>query len=140
MTEKHQLLTDLEFEDQFKNCTLAPILFTHEAHLRLTYIYITKYGLKKAIKNLCVQIENFDKKFGDGHKFNAEITAVSAEVVNYFINKDKALDFKGLLEEFPKLKDNFLSLVKAYNKRKVLNDPNRVELVIEPNNLIFNYS
>lgn len=140
MTEKHQLLSDQEFEDQFKKCTLAPVLFTHEAHLRLTYIQITKYGLKKAVDNLCVQIANFDKKFGKGTKFNAKLTKASTEVVNYFINKAKALDFRGLLEEFPKLKTNFLGLLKAHNRRSILMDPSFEELIFEPNPLVFDYS
>ena len=42
--EKHYQLSDEEFEQQFQNCLLSPVLFTHEAHLRLAFIHILKYG------------------------------------------------------------------------------------------------
>jgi hypothetical protein len=37
--EKHLELTDLEFEANFKNCSLNPDIFSHEAHLRLAWIH-----------------------------------------------------------------------------------------------------
>jgi hypothetical protein len=38
-------LRDELFEKQFQNCQFNPALFNHEAHLRLAWIHITKYGL-----------------------------------------------------------------------------------------------
>jgi hypothetical protein len=44
MKELHFSLTDIEFENQFENGTLKPELFSHEAHVRLAWIHIKKYG------------------------------------------------------------------------------------------------
>ncbi len=44
--EEHFYLTDIQFERQFANCSLNPELFSHEAHLRLAWLHISKYGLK----------------------------------------------------------------------------------------------
>ena len=54
--KSYKELTDLEFENQFKDCTLNPELFTHEAHLRLTWIHINKYGAEKAESSIPSQI------------------------------------------------------------------------------------
>jgi len=137
MTEKHHLLTDQQFEKQFKNCTLSPNLFTHEAHLRLAYIHLTKYGLNKAIKNLCKQIANFDQKFGDGTKFNKTVTIASAQIVHHFINKSKSVYFRNLLKEFPRLKNNFLSLVKSHYTKDIFNDKKAKQEYLEPDLLPF---
>jgi hypothetical protein len=48
----HFELSDELFEEQFQNCQLNPALFNHEAHLRLAWIHITKYGIDKAIENI----------------------------------------------------------------------------------------
>ena len=107
MTEKHHLLTNDEFEQKLSSCTLPAVIFTHEAHLRISYLYITKYGLEKAIDLLSDQLAKIDNKYGDGTKFNKTLTVASAKVLNHFIEKTKAIDFNGLLKEFPNLKTNF---------------------------------
>jgi hypothetical protein len=137
MTEKHHLLTNQQFEEKFKNCTLPPVLFTHEAHLRLAYIHVTKYGLNKAIENLCQQIANFDIKFGDGTKFNKTVTIASAQVMNHFINKSKSTNFKELLDEFPNLKNNFLGLLKSHYTLDIFNDKKAKQEYLEPDLLPF---
>ncbi|MDJ0646683.1 MAG: hypothetical protein QNJ57_11940 [Flavobacteriaceae bacterium] len=116
MTEKHHLLTNDEFEEQFASCTLPACYFTHEAHLRLAYIHIKRYGVKQAIKNISRQIINFDDKYGDGTKFNKRITIASAKVVEHFMEKTSALDFKGMLLEFPQLRSNFCDVLKKHYK------------------------
>ena len=116
MTEKHHLLTNDEFEKQCENSTLPECYFTHEAHLRLAYINIKKFGVKQAIKNISRQIINFDEKHGDGTKFNKRITIASAKVLEYFMNKTTAQDFKGMLLEFPKLRSNFCDILKSHYK------------------------
>ncbi len=137
MTEKHHLLSNQEFEEKFKNCALNSVLFTHEAHLRLSYIYITNYGLDKAIENLCEQIANFDQKFGDGTKFNKTVTIASAQVMNHFINKSESTSFKELLNEFPNLKNNFLGLLKSHYTLDIFNDKKAKQEYLEPDLLPF---
>lgn len=116
MTEKHHLLTNDEFEEKFESCKLPACYFTHEAHLRLAYIHIGKYGVKQAIKNMSGQIINFDNKYGDGTKFNKRLTIASAKIVQHFMEKSKAVDFKGMLLEFPVLRDNFCDLLRTHYK------------------------
>ena len=132
MTEKHQLLPDDQFEEKFKNCTLAPILFTHEAHLRLAYIHVTKYGLRKAVSNLCYQIADFERNFGDGRKFNKTITVASAKVIHHFINKSKSVDFQGLLNEYPRLKSNFKALLKTHYSLNIFINKTAKHEYLEP--------
>ena len=137
MTEKHQLLNDLQFEEKFENCTLAPVLFTHEAHLRLAYLHVTKYGLRKAISNLCFQIADFERKFGDGRKYNKTITIASAKVIHHFIKKSKSIDFHGLLSEYPKLKRNFKALLKTHYSLNIFINKTAKHEYLEPDLLPF---
>ena len=137
MTEKHHLLTNDEFEEKFSNCDMPAVIFTHEAHLRLAYIHIAKYGVEKAIDNLSTQIANCDDKYGDGTKFNKASTITATKVVHSFVKKSKASDFNSFLVEFPKLKTNFSEIIKEYNSFKALENKSSKEAHLETNLLAF---
>jgi hypothetical protein len=138
MTEKHHLLTNDEFEEKFSHCDMPAVLFTHEAHLRLSYIHITKYGLDKAIENLSTQIANCDNKYGDGTKFNKSLTIAAVKVMHHFINKAKATNFNALVKEYPQLKEDFLGLLKSHYKIDILTSEKTTEELLELDLLAFN--
>ncbi len=50
--EKHLELTDTEFEKQFYTWQLNPADFSHEAHLRLAWVHVKKYGINEAERNI----------------------------------------------------------------------------------------
>lgn len=108
----HLQLSDLEFETQFRECTLAPQVFSsHEAHLRLAWIHIRKYGIDQACENLCVQILKFDETFDKGDKFHHTLTVAAARVVYHFMLKSEANTFEAFIKAFPRLKTNFKDLL-----------------------------
>ena len=107
----HTELTDDEFEKEFRDLTLDPSLFNHEAHLRLGWIHITKYGQEKAIENICSQIRAFDLKHGDGTKFNRILTEKSIQVLSTFISESDSNDFNELIQNHPALRTDFMNLI-----------------------------
>ncbi len=112
--EAHFKLTDDEFEMQFKDCTLDPKIFSHEAHLRLAFIHIRKYGLGKAIQNICDQIRKFDQTFGDGTKYNEELTIACVKLIDHLIKKTPDSGFKRLLAYYPELKSDFRTTITPF--------------------------
>lgn len=57
--ENHFDLSDSDFEKKFSSYQLNPAHFTHEAHLRLAWIHINKYGIGQAKKNIQYQLQKF---------------------------------------------------------------------------------
>ena len=57
--EKHYRFSDEVYEEKFKAGKFPPLYFSHEAHLRLAYIHLAKYGLEQSIENMCSQIYDF---------------------------------------------------------------------------------
>lgn len=119
----HSCLTDPEFEKQFKQTTLPSEDFTHEAHLRLAWIYLTKYGLQKATEKLCEEIRQFDQTHGDGTKFNQTVTVASAHTINHFIKRSHAEDFSVFIGEFPRLLTHFKEIVQSHYSFDIFTDP-----------------
>lgn len=109
--ENHFKLTDNEFEEKFINCSLNPSDFTHEAHLRLAWLNIDKYGIEKAEKNIQKQILNFVEFVGAKNKFNMTLTIGATKAVYHFMLKSSSNNFKDFIAEFPRLKNNFKELM-----------------------------
>jgi hypothetical protein len=128
----HFQLTDSEFESQFENCTLDPELFTHEAHLRLAWIHVRKYGLEKAEKNLCRQIAKFDTIFGDGTKFNITLTIASAKTIHHFKQKTLSETFPDFISEFPRLRSNFKDILACHYGIDILKNEKAKRSYLEP--------
>jgi len=112
--ENHLELTDVAFEKQFADGTLNPSIFSHEAHLRLAWIHISKYGVEKAIDNVCAQIRSFATAHGDPNKYNVTLTVAAVRAVYHFMLKSKSDNFVDFIAEFPRLKSEFKKLLDGH--------------------------
>ena len=133
----HSELTDELFEQQFESCKFDPELFTHEAHLRLAYIHIKKYGLAAATENVCRQLINYVDYLGVGDKYNKTLTVAAIKAVNHFINRSATDNFASLVAEFPRLKYNFRELMAAHYSTDIYNSAVAKATFLEPQLLPF---
>ncbi len=133
----HYQFDDITFESKFEKGNLPPSLFTHEAHLRLAYIYLRKYGVKKAAKKISHEIEQFDRLHGRGDKFNKTITVAAIKVVYHFIGKSKSKDFKSFIQEFPRLKAAFKELLHTHYSPDIFTSKTAKVKFVEPDLLPF---
>lgn len=135
MITNHGELTDKEFEDQFSLGILDPKLFNHEAHVRLAWIHINRYGEQTAINNISAQIKAFAAKLGLHDKYNHTVTVAAIKVVHHFMNKSGSNSFNDFIQEFPRLKNNFRELldthygIDIYHSRKAMTEYIEPDLV-----------
>lgn len=107
-------LTDEEFLEQFRECKIDPAAFDHEAHLRLAWIHIQKYGLERAKKNIQEQLQKFVDFAGARDKYHTTITVAAIEAVNHFMEKLSAQNFEEFIRENPRLKEDFKTLISSH--------------------------
>jgi hypothetical protein len=117
--ESHFKLSDLEFENQFENCELAPTLFNHEAHLRIAWIYINRYGVEKAVIRLCSQLRNYVSHVGAFTKYNETLTIAAVRTVYHFMLKSKSHNFRDFISENLRLSHNFKELLLQHYKTDI---------------------
>lgn len=110
----HYQLTDSEFESAFREGTLSPALFDHEAHLRLAWIHLRTYGLEQAISNICSQLKAFTIKAGAAHKYHHTLTIAAIKTVHHFMQKSRSESFRDFVEEFSRLRTHFRDLIFAH--------------------------
>lgn len=111
MTEKHQLLTNDQFEEQFRNCTLPKPLLTDDAYFRLAFIHTTKYGKNKAIVNLQRQLAAYEIKNGNHFRFTDENIEEFILLLDKHLSSETKKNYNELLLTFPNLKADCLDLI-----------------------------
>ncbi len=121
--EAHTQLSDTAFEKQFQEGTFDPALFTHEAHLRLAWLYISKYGVAATIPKICAEIRYFAAQNGAPDKFNQTLTEAAVKAVYHFMLKSKTESFQEFVAEFPRLKYRFKDLMAAHYSFDIYNNP-----------------
>lgn len=133
----HLDLTDNQFEFAFQTQTLDPKLFSHEAHLRLAWIHVKKYGVEQAIENINMQLLQFVDHVGARDKFNKTVTVAAIRAANHFINKSKSESFTDFIQEFPRLKYNFKELLAFHYGHDIFNSEKAKHEYVEPDLLPF---
>ncbi len=135
--EKHFELTDNQFEIRFQNLTLNPALFSHEAHIRLAWIHINRYGLDQAIENICTQIKAFATFHGDADKYNHTVTIAAVRAVYHFMLKVDIDSFSDFITIQPRLKTSFKQLIESHYSSNIFASLQAKKAYLEPDLLPF---
>lgn len=135
--ENHYSLTDSEFEQQFVAATLDPAVFTHEAHLRLAWIHLSNYGLKKALKNITAQLRSYTRAVGAAAKYNETVTVAAVYAVNHFMIRSSHTDFVSFIKENSQLKTNFKDLIYTHYRTDIFKSEHAKSFFLEPELLPF---
>ncbi len=130
--ENHFKFSDSEFEKKFISCELNPSDFNHEAHLRLAWINIYKYGIQQAEKNIQFGLKNFVEFVGAKEKYNVTLTLAATKAVYHFMLKSKSDNFKSFITEFPRLKNNFKDLMSSHYEFDIYNSDKANKEFLEP--------
>ena len=133
----HTELSDAAFEEQFRDGHLDPVLFNHEAHLRLAWIHIKKYGEEQAVGNICTQLIAFTKRIGAKDIFNKTLTVAAVKIVSHFYHKSAVDNFHGFITEFPRLKNNFRELLSSHYKIDIFTSKRAKHEYLEPDLMPF---
>ena len=133
----HHALSDQEFQEAFEQATLDPVLFTHEAHIRLAWILIREFGVERAAELVCEQIAAFDAKYGDGTKFHVTITVAAVKMVHHFMERTPSDSFAEFIQLQPRLKNNFKALLSAHYSSNVFSDEAAKNTYLKPDLLPF---
>ena len=135
--KKHLELSDSEFERQFINCELNPEIFTHEAHLRLAWINIKKYGIEEAENNVQNQLQKFVGFVGAKDKYNTTLTLAAIKAVYHFMLRSDSGSFQEFIAEFPRLKYKFKELMSCHYGFDIYNSEKAKTSFLEPDLLPF---
>ena len=130
--ENHYLLTDLAFERQFSEASLDPAIFSHEAHLRLAWIHLDRYGLTRAIENITRQLKIYTRAVGAADKYNETLTIAAIHAVHHFRIRTSCPDFQSFILENSVLKTSFKGLIETHYRTDIFTSPHAKTSFLEP--------
>ena len=133
----HNDLSDKVFEEQFANCQLDAVIFSHEAHLRLAWIHIRKYGIDQAIENICTQLKAYTQSLGAIEKYNETVTTAAINAVYHFMLKSNTDTFQIFTIEHPRLISNFRDLLGQHYAIDIFHSELAKSTFLEPELLPF---
>ena len=135
--ENHRKFNNSELISMINDCTLAPSNFTHEAHLRLAWIYLNNYELHEAIEHVNDLIFRYVAFLGAANKYNKTLTTAAIYMVFHFMNKSRFNTFEDFIAEFPRLKYNFKDLMACHYGFDIYNSENAKKEFLAPDLLPF---
>ena len=135
--EDHYKLSDTEFENEYIDCKLDLNIFSHEAHLRLAWININRYGIEEALKKIPGQLQNFVESVGAKDKYNTTLKVAAIKAVGSFLDKSNSNSFQEFITEFPQLKNNFKTLIGSHYSFDIFTSIRAETELLEPDLLPF---
>jgi hypothetical protein len=133
----HFEFSDSAFENAVRECTLHPSLFSHEAHLRLAWLHIDKYGPGQATGNISRQLRRFVQKQGGVDKYNVTVTIAAIRIVYHFKLRSCSDNFQDFIQEFPRLKTGFKYLLGCHYITDIFSSAQAKKKFLEPELLPF---
>ena len=135
--EEHFKLSDSEFENEFSNCDLNPEVFSHEAHIRLAWIHIDKYGIEQATENIQKQLKKYVDTIGAADKYNVTLTVAAIKAVHHYMLRSNSKNFSDFSSEFPQLKLKFRELMNCHYGYDIYNSIEAKSQFMEPDLIPF---
>ena len=89
----------------FETGTLPPGAFHHRDHVRLTWIYLQRYGRHGAEQRLLAGLRAFAARAGKPEKFDAALTCRWVAVIDEARLAESAASFEALVAARPELLD-----------------------------------
>ena len=117
---------------KFASCRLDPILFTHEAHLRLAWLNIHEYGLNEAEFWVSEQLKAYTAHLGQGDKYNHTLTIAAVKAVNHFMQNSNTDNFKDFIAENSRLKTHFKELLSQHYSTNIFRSKKARKVFLEP--------
>lgn len=135
--ENHNQLSDNEFLYCFETLTLDQLLFTHDAHVRLAWLYLKKENsFEKALEKITEGIKRFDNHFAGGNKYHHTITVAFAFIINNRFRQCRTESWEKFMLLNKDLKVSRKALL-VYYSDSLLDSPEAKIKFIEPDLLTF---
>ena len=128
----HLQLSDVRFGEAFRTCTLDPVLFTHEAHLRLAWIYIRQYGLEEGMDKIRRHLQHFVAMVDEEDKYHETLTVAAIHIVHHFMQRYPVPYFEAFMQVAPVLQQDFRGLVARHYHAQILASETARKQFIKP--------
>lgn len=102
---------DRRFRDDFEAFAMAPAEFTHEAHVRLAYVYLAELDVEAAVQRMRESLLGFIEHNGIPlSKFHETLTRAWVLAVRHFMSRSSSASASDFIAGNPELLDSRIML------------------------------
>jgi len=126
-------MTDDEFLKAFEDCRIPRDRWTHEAHVRMAWIYLRRWPLERVIPIVREGIRRYNASLGNEAGYHETITVGSLVLIDRAVALGGADEtYAEFLERNPALFDRTLSALFEYYDQETLFSGRAREAFVEP--------
>jgi hypothetical protein len=126
-------MTDDEFLKSFEECSLPKRLWTHEAHVRMAWLYLRQRPLAEVIPIVRQAIQRYNGSLGNAEGYHETITLAYLVLIDDRIDRGSSQEtFASFTRGFPTLLDRKMSALLVHYSRDLLFSPEAREVFVEP--------
>ena len=113
---------DAAFLRAFEDCTLPATAWTHQAHVRMAWLYLTRYRPEEALGRVRAGIQTFnDSVLKKANAYHETITQAYVRLIHERMSTNgNAEDFTSFSAHAPDLLDRTLSALLRHYRRETL--------------------
>jgi hypothetical protein len=120
---------DRDFQSAFEAHGVTPSQFTHEAHVRLAYVYLAQYDVESAAQRMREALLSFIERNGiPRSKFHETMTRAWVLAVRHFMDRSTSTSFADFVAKNQELLDSQIMLT-HYSARVLLSTDARASFV-----------
>lgn len=122
-------MDDQTFLTAFEDTTLPPHLFTHQAHIRMAWLYLHEYGWDVGVTKITEGIQRYATAQGANRKYHTTITLFWAKLVYHLlIDSPESSSFDCFLKQYPFILDTAI-IMRHYTAEVLRSEQARAEWV-----------
>lgn len=125
-------LDDDGFLDAFRSGSLPLSSFTHEAHLRLGWLHLTREPLEAAVENVAQEIQHFVRVYGKEDKYHHTLTVAALHILASRIRSSEIRSFRSFMDRNPDLLTDLKALVGQHYSAERLSSPEAASRWVKP--------
>ena len=124
-------MTDDEFLAAFEGCTFTRAQWTHEAHVRMAWLYLNRWPVATALERVRAGIQRLNAKIGSPDGYHETITVACVRVIASRLAPGEGyVEFR---KRNPDLLDRTLSPLLTHYTRQLLHSPEARRAFVAPN-------
>lgn len=114
-------MDDQKFLDDFEDGRFAAESFTHQAHIRLAYLYLSRGPFLEACIAMRDSLQEFSARIGKRGLYHETITIAFMSIVNERMSRHPDDGWRQLIAAYPELCDK--DILTRYLAPDILNSP-----------------
>lgn len=123
-------MTDDEFLAGFEGCTIPKAAWTHAAHVRMAWLYLTRLPFPAALRNARSGISKYNRSLGNTTGYHDTVTVAAVHVIASRMADGEA--YPAFLARNRDLIDSLMGVLRGYYSEELLKSPEAAAAFVEP--------